>query len=30
MEIYIKTLTGKVLTIYVEPSDTIMSLKMKI
>jgi nitrogenase molybdenum-iron protein alpha/beta subunit len=30
MEIYVKTLTGKVVTIYVDPSDTIMSLKMKI
>ena len=30
MQIYVKTLTGKTLTIDVEPSDTIYNLKEKI
>ena len=30
MEIYVKTLTGKTLTIYVDPSTTVAELKSKI
>ena len=30
MQIYVKTLTGKILTIDCEPSDTIEKLKIKI
>jgi ubiquitin C len=30
MEIYVKTLTGKTLTLDVEPSDTIENVKEKI
>jgi ubiquitin len=30
MEIYIKTLTGKTITLDVEPSDTILAIKLKI
>ena len=30
MEIYVKTLTGKTLTLYVDSSDTIENLKCKI
>jgi ubiquitin len=30
MELFVKTLTGKTITIEVEPTDTIMSLKDKI
>ncbi len=30
MKIYVKTLTGKTLTFYVEPSDTILKVKLKV
>jgi hypothetical protein len=30
MEIFVEFLTGKVITVYVEPSDTIQIVKMKI
>lgn len=30
MEIYVKTLTGKTLTLFVEPCDTILIVKEKI
>ncbi len=30
MQIFIKTLTGKTVTIYVEPSDTIYDVQLKI
>jgi hypothetical protein len=30
MEIYVKTLTGKTLVIFVDPSTTITELKIKI
>eukprot|EP01084_Bolivina_argentea_P025279 47008_1 len=30
MEIYVKTLTGKTITLYVEPNDTIQNVKAKI
>lgn len=30
MQIFVKTLTGKTLTVEVEPSDSIMSIKQKI
>lgn len=30
MQIFVKTLTGKTITLEVEPSDTIMNLKQKI
>ncbi len=30
MQIFVKTLTGKVMTLDIEPSDTIESLKQKI
>jgi len=30
MQIYVKTLTGKTITLYVEPSDTIKNIKAKI
>ena len=30
MKIYVKTLSGKTLTIYVEPSDTILNVKLKV
>jgi hypothetical protein len=30
MKIYVKTLTGKTITLYVEPSDTIQNIKANI
>eukprot|EP01083_Nonionella_stella_P109452 319164_1 len=30
MQIFLKTLTGKTITLYVEPNDTIQNLKAKI
>jgi ubiquitin C len=30
MQIFIKTLTGKTITLDVEPSDTILNVKLKI